>query len=62
MSLSYRTDIRDYDCEIELQIPIDLLEDLQAKADARNLRVDQLIIQTLAKSCERAQKQIRNQP
>lgn len=61
MSVCYRTTPKNYDCEIALQIPMDLVEDLQARADAMNKTLDSLILELLAFSCERAHRQISNQ-
>ncbi len=57
-SRCYRTSVRETDCDITLKMPVDLVEDLQYKADAMGVYFDELILQILAKRLDQSQEQI----
>jgi len=54
----YRTFVRDTDCPITIKMPVDLVEDLQYKADAMGVFFDDLILQILARRLDQSQDQI----
>lgn len=58
MSQHYRTRARNYDCELNILFPIDLLEDLQAKASASRIGIESLILEICAATCEQSFRQI----
>ena len=57
-SLCYRTQPRDTDCDFSIKFPPDMLEDLQYKADAMLLDINELILQILARRLDQSQGQI----